>query len=272
MTIMDTLLAVGVVVLAVAVKGLFTENKRLRSRLQVIEDLEPPFMEKVAACSPVPLVRITEFCLHMDERFWRTTLRFSEEDLKHLKQSISLHDDLSSQESEKFDRRFYADLMVRIQQWRGGHLHVEVCEGFSLAVRESFDLYPTRIGLEGVTLWRRQIPDTDYSPNVLGSRVQLDLYAGRIRLFGVSGRFGSQAAVLEPLDENIFLEVPLDEEGLSAFSKPHYRVEVWEDVFEEPEPWVRCYESIDRERGLAWRIWVQDIKMFSHRHSAEAGL
>ena len=76
-----------------------------------------------------------------------------------------------------------------------------------------------------------------------------------------------------PAPDNVFLTAPLDE-GPTAepYFKPDRRIEIWHDVYRYLQPWERCYQHLDLQRGLAWELWIEDCNLFtrSEGNSAEA--
>jgi hypothetical protein len=55
------------------------------------------------------------------------------------------------------------------------------------------------------------------------------------------------------------------EEGPRAepYFKPECRVEFYPDVHSFLPPWKRCYEHLDLQKGLAWRLWVEDCDLLT---------
>jgi hypothetical protein len=65
-------------------------------------------------------------------------------------------------------------------------------------------------------------------------------------LYVVGGRFGWRSlAESEPAEKNIFFTIPLQEEALSAFRKSDYKIEIYENVYKDAVPWLRCYQEFD---------------------------
>ncbi len=127
----EAALVLTVGVLGFLVRTLFLENKQIRSdlesRLKAIEGLEGPFARTLADAGPAPLKHALHFAIHLDTRFSTETLQLTPAELDEVKASIRVHDDLSKKAGAKdFDKWFYGDILVRIQEWRGGYTHVEV--------------------------------------------------------------------------------------------------------------------------------------------------
>jgi hypothetical protein len=253
------LLVTGFIVLASLAKELFSKNKELHSRLKSIEELGPSFAKRVSAITPPALARVIQFNLHLDEVFWRQAVKCTEDDLALVAKSIMVHSDLFKWNETELDEFFYADIHVNLEMWRDGHARIEVKKGIDFADHDSINIYPT--WSFPVKLWEIWIDDTDRFGGIVGSLITLKLESGVIRLFGAHGRFGTDFSG-DPLEENVFLRVPLSEAGLADFAKPDYKIKIWEEVYREPTPWLRHYRRTDRAKGLAWQMWVHDVEMY----------
>jgi len=241
------------------VRELLRKNRQLESRIQAIENLSEPFASNVARAVPVPLGRVIHVNIHFDETFWRETLKLSSEELEEIKTSVPLHNEFSKDGLEQFEKWFYLDIHIRIQEWRGGYKHVDV-QG-PLQERSSREFYPG--GRADSCLWSFSLPPR---PGDIGlPSVTLSIDEFWVRLWAFGGRFGYD----EPLplfmeSPNSFLAVPLTEGRAAApFHKQDYKIETWPDVYQDVKPWLRCYQNLDIKQGLAWQLWIQDCELFA---------
>jgi hypothetical protein len=264
--VLVTLVALAAVVLGILVRILFEQNTQIRSeldsRLKAIEGLEEPFARKLADAGPAPLKRALNLAIHLDTRFWAETLQLTSAELDEIKASIRLHDVLSKEAgAEDFDKWFYGDIRVHIQEWRGGHTHIEVEYPFCpLAKPKTIDLY---IGSRRDRLWQFDLPDRvgEFHSGTLW----LEWNGLCVTLYATSGRFGWRSLTeTEPATHNIFLTAPLQEgPRAESYFKPDRRVEFYPDVYRFLPPWERCYEHLDLQKGLAWSLWVEDCDLFT---------
>jgi hypothetical protein len=178
------ILAVVLVVLGDRVYNLFQKNKELESRLDVIEGLKKPFSGKIVKAAPAPLKCVTELLIHIDELFWRKILGCTDEELKEVQQSFRLHSDFSRMGVDEFEneKEFYADVVISIQEWRGGYTHVHVSGPGENS--GSYDCYAE--SPDGLSIWMCRFPDSSGGFNwplvrlaVDGSRVRA---AARIKV------------------------------------------------------------------------------------------
>ena len=260
------LLTVATMVLGLLVWYLFEQNNEIRasceSRLKAIESLEGPFARKLADEGPAPLRRELSLGIHLDAQFWGETLQLTPAELDEIKTSIRLHDVLSKEAGAKdLDKWFYADIRVRIQEWRGGYTHVEV--RYPFCPRKEPESIEQHHGRSKANLWLFDLPAR--AGQFCSGTLWLELDHHRLRLYAVGGRF-ERASFMdpEPAPENVFLMAPL-EEGPRAepYFKPDRRIEVYTDVYRWLSPWERCYEHLDLQKGLAWSLWVEDLDLFT---------
>jgi hypothetical protein len=253
--ILAILLAIAVVAIGVIVRGLFGQVNQVRSgfesRIQAIETLEGPFGRKLTEAGPAPLMRALTLAVHLDARFWTETLGLTASELDEVKRWILWHDVLSKKAAaEDFDKWFYGDITVDIQEWRGGYTHVKV--EYPLCPSEkkkTVDLYE---GEQHGRLWRFDVPAR---PGVLGSStLWLDWDGHRVRLYATGGRFGwASLTDTSPAPGNVFLTVPMSE-GPEA--EEYYSLADCADFY--PPMWSRRYQHLDLQKGLAWSLRVHD--------------
>jgi hypothetical protein len=206
-------LVLGFLVLVSLVLDLFQRNKQLQSRLHAIENLSEPFASNLAgSVTAVPLRRAIHLNIHLDEAFWRETLQLSPEELEKIQTLVPLHKELSKEGVEQFERWFYADIVIRIQEWRGGYTHIDV-RG-PLQGRDSIELYPG--ASSHARLWWLRLPPLTAEVGqdrkgrfahwrVAFPTLELTLNDSRIWLSAVGGRFGYGRFMDTPAPENIFL-------------------------------------------------------------------
>jgi hypothetical protein len=272
---MVVIIALATAFLGFLVWVLFQMHKELRcqleSRVRAIEDLSEPFASKLARSGPVPLTRVLHLDIQLDERFWRETLRLSSEVIKGIQPPIWLHGDSSKEDQERFQRTGYLnqDISVHIQEWRGGYTHIDVqSHRVAGGARHSTQQkrYPGDDGR--LLLWSLSLPDckgesfwTDFPVLELGIVDScVTLYVHGDKRF-VSEKTGEPEA---------FLAVPLAEGcGLAPFHKQDYKTrfdhegETCSDPYRDVEPWLRCYQDLDLEKRLAWRLWIRDCELFA---------
>jgi hypothetical protein len=262
--VLVTLVALAAVVLGILVRILFEQNNQIRSelesRLKAIEGLEEPFARKLADAGPAPLKRALNLAIHLDTRFWAETLQLTSAELDEIKASIRLHDVLSKEAGgEDFDKWFYADIWVSIQEWRGGYTHIEVEYPFCpLAKPKTIDLY---VG-SGRDLWQFDLPDR---PRLTSGTLWLEWNGSCVTLYATGGRFGwASLTDTKPATHNIFLTAPL-QEGPKAepYFKPDCRIEFYPGVYSFLPPWKRCYEHLDLQRGLALTLRIEDCDLLT---------
>ena len=147
-------LAIWMGLMVYLARDLLRKNKQLESRIQAIENLSEPFASKVAGSAPVPLRRAFRVNIHFDETFWRETLQLSPEELEKIRTSVPLHNEFSKGGLEQFEKWFYFDIHISIQEWRGGYKHVDV-RG-PLQERHSLEFYPGSSARGG--LWQFFLP------------------------------------------------------------------------------------------------------------------
>jgi hypothetical protein len=267
------LLAIATRVLGVLVRILFERNNEIRSvfesRFKAIESLDGPFGRKLADADPAPLKRALSLGIHLDARFWTETLQLTRAEVDEIKTSIRLHDVFSEKGAtlEDFDKWFYGDIWVHIQEWRGGYKHVEVKYPFCpRKVPESTERYH---GRSSANLWRFDLPSRvgEFHSGTLwlewdGHRVTLS--AGS--LFGWAHFLNP-----EPAPPAMFLTVPLQEgpEAEQYYFTPDRKVQTLPDAHEQLPPWERCYEHLDLQKGLAWQLWIHDCDLFTQSQGSE---
>jgi hypothetical protein len=195
----------------------------------------------------------------LDQTFWRETLGLSAEELEAIKRSAPLHNEFSRKDLEQFQRWFYFDISIRIQEWRGGYTHIDI-HG-PLEERHSTEMY--RGPYSRASLWTLCLPSR--AGEIMGPCLCLLFDGSYIRLHCSGGRFGWLGfGEQEPAPENIFFTVPLVEgPAVAVFHKPDYKIEIWEDVYKDVDPWQQCYQDLDIKRGLAWQLWIHDCDLFA---------
>jgi len=246
---------ISVWVLGHSVLYLFQKHKELESRLQAVETVSEPFASKLAKPAPVPLERVIHVHIHFDETFWRETLQLSSEAIEKIKTSVPLHNEFSKGGLEHFDKWFYADILIRIQVWRGDYRRIEV-EG-PLQERTSLESYPG--GRSHGHVWSLSLP---YSEAFSWPTLALSVNESCVKLSASGGRFGDDYT--PPSSPNIFLSVPLTEGRAAAeFHKPDYKIETWPHLYEDVKPWLRCYQNLDLKKGIAWQLWIRDCDLFA---------
>jgi hypothetical protein len=182
--------------------------------------------------------------------------------MDEIKKGVYMPDDLSKKAGvEDFDRWFYGNITVRIQKWRGGYTHIEVEYPFCRSEKpESIKFYG---GRDGASLWRFDLPSRP--EEFTSAQVQLESDGHCVMLSATAGRFGWRGMTdNSPAPDNVFLTAPLDE-GPTAepYFKPDRRIEIWPDVYRYLEPWERCYQHLDLQRGLGWNLWIEDCDLLS---------
>jgi len=254
--ILMVLLAIATMVLGLLVRVLFERDKEIRSgfesRLRAIEGVEEPFWRKLADAGPLPLKREISLGIHLDARFWVDTLQLTPTELDGVKASIRVHDVFSEMGAglDDFDKWFYSDIRVRMQEWRAGYTHIKVeypC--FPRKESESIEQYH---GPSSANLWRFDLPARLGESHSLwlewdGHRVTLS--ADSLFAWTPFLRNPSQAP------PNLFLTVPLREgpEAEQYYFTPDRKVQTL------PE----AYEHLDLQKGIAWRLWIQDCDLYT---------
>lgn len=221
--------------------------RRLTERLQDIEDVgAPEFQRRLHATAPSPLQQVFTFCLRLDEKFWRDTLRIDAEDLKFIRAAGSI---LGS---------------VKIERWRG-HSVVSVTELLPesrLAGWQTrrLDLYSGNPGrAEALMLWELPLGrhhDSASRPAFL----ELLLLGNSIVLHrlptGISSGEDSSAGYSE--GESVLLRVPLESSRLAEFRslEPTSRSE---PAGANGNSWLASYSCEDENLGLEWQLSVRDL-------------
>jgi hypothetical protein len=254
-------LAIVAVALGVIVRNLFRQLNQIRlgfeSRLRAIEGLEVPFRHKLAEAGPAPLKRGLTLGIHLDARFWSETLQLTVAELDEIKTSIRLHDVLTKEGGTKdFDSWFYGDILVHIQEWRGGYTHVKVEHPFIPSERpKSIDLYD---GRRRKRLWQFDLP-LRKDGFLSGGTLWLDWDGAHLRLYATGARFGwASLTDTDPAPGNVFLSVPV---GEGPQSEAYYRLSYSADL--HPPMWNRRYQHLDLQKGLAWSLAVDDCDLLA---------
>lgn len=268
------LLAIATVVLGVLVRILFEKHSAIRSgfesRLKAIESLEEPFWRKLADAGPPPLKREISLGIHLDARFWAETLQLTSTELDEIKTSIRLHDVFLEKGAalEDFDKWFYGDIRVRIQEWRSGYTHIKV--DYPYCPRKEPESIEQYHGRSSANLWRFDLPAR---AGEFRSRTLWLEWDGHHVTLSANSLFGWTHSLRSPWQAppNVFLTVPLQEgpEAEQYYFTPDRKVQTLPDVYEHLPPWQRCYENLDLQKGLAWCLWIHDCDLFTRSRGNE---
>jgi hypothetical protein len=250
---------------------------RIELRIQAVENLSEPFSSKLAESVPQPLRRVIHLYIEFDSTFWRETLKpyCSPEELERELEKAKMSDFLNRKFPEEGADYFFSPcISARIEEWRGGYTHMAVRRPGHL---ESSELYPGNEwdpsvwdfgGPKDAMLWYLRFPPR--AGEITAPHLMLYFKGSSISL-SVTGTCSSSDDTLRSRGE-FLLEVPLAE-GREAAA--FYTLDPWR-YKRGVRPWLRCYQNLDRQKGLAWQVWVHDCELFSrsggNRYQADSCL
>ncbi len=232
--------------------------RRLSERVLSLEEIaDPAWRRKLAEASPVPLEQVCHFTFHLDDRFWRDTIRLSDGDRQFIEQLGS----------------FVGS--VKLERWRS-HTVATVTE--VLPDRKAtgwqtrtLDFYSGSQGSpETLSLWELALT----CPEVPAQRppsLELLLRSNALELRGHlldlddSGGISGNGHGDSPGDgEVLFFRVPLDPAELAEF-RSHDPAESASNgkaargAHLNGHSWQAFYSFCDDSAGIEWRLRMRDL-------------
>jgi hypothetical protein len=260
---MVLVLAIATMVLGNLVRTLFQKNTNLESRLNAIEKVEGPFERALADAGPAPLKRVLTLNVQVYAKFWKDVLQLTPAQVEQIKMHVH---NLKKEASEKlFDEHFF-EVWIRIEEWRGGYTHFEVAYPRSpLEKPKSSSVYG---GNRDERFWQFEIPPQEGESPTGGlapfpGMLWLETKGELVTLHATGGRFGwASFSETKPAPDNIFLAVPLSEgPRAERYFKPALSFEYAPGCYRHLQPWERCYQHLDVQKGLGWELWIGDCDL-----------
>jgi len=232
--------------------------RHLAQRVSNLEEMaDPELRRRLSEAAPVPLEQVLTFSLRLGERFWRETLRMTEE-------------------SRKFIREFGAFLgSAKLERWRS-HTVATITEILpdrktSGWQTRTLDFYPDPDRRDdSLTLWELALARAELSSERPPS-IELVLLADALELRGHlepgASRNGHGAA---PADGNVtFFRVPFDLALLAEFRDANpLTADAEEDAgangatvstSANPSSWQAVYFDRNDALGIEWQLRVRDL-------------
>lgn len=236
--------------------------RRLGERVRNLEEMaDPELRRRLGEAAPVPLEQVFTLSLRLGDRFWRETLRLSDDD-------------------RQFIRDFGSFLgSVKLERWRS-HIVATVAEippGRKAAVWQTrtLDFYPDSAATgESLALWELALERPGLSAErppsleLLLRDNALDLRAHLDALDHPSPRNGRGKTVGR--EEVLFFHLPLDPARLEEFraGEPGAGAgngDAAEDAFSSEAPaapgsfWQASYAHADEALGIEWQLRLRDL-------------
>jgi hypothetical protein len=231
--------------------------RKLLDRVQSLEQMaDPVWRRRLSEATPLPLEQVFTFSFSLGDRFWRDTIRMSDED-------------------RRFIREFGSFVgSVKLERWRS-HTVATITE--VLPDRKStgwqtrsLDFYSdTATSVEALSLWELALARAGMSierPPAL----ELLLRANAIELRGRFVDFGKRSevsgkaqGVAADAGDVIFFRVPLDSASLGEFRSEDPADPAGEGNFANGNSWQAFYCDRDEQTGIDWQLRVRDLSQKS---------
>jgi hypothetical protein len=262
--------ALGIAVIVVFVFGVMAQRwgrllrhqswmiRRLSERVLSLEEIaDPAWRRKLTEASPVPLERVYHFSFHIEERFWRDTLRLNDADRQFIQQLGS----------------FVGS--VKLERWRS-HTVATVTE--VLPDRKStgwqtraLDFYSdSSRGGEALSLWELALTCPDVSAGrppsleLLLLSDALELRGHLLDLDSPGGISGNGHGDSAGDGEMLLFRVPLDPAELAEF-RSHDPIETASNgkaargSVVNGNSWQAFYSFRDEAAGIGWQLRLRDL-------------
>lgn len=222
--------------------------RRLTERIRDLEEVEDPeFRRRLGQSLPSPLERVIHFSVRLDHRFWRDTLRMSNEDLEYLQASGSF---LGSVKLEQWRGRTVATITEVLPESKSAGWQTRTLDFYSEDARkgDSLTLWDFPLARPGKSLER--LPSLELR---LGHDF-LELRAGPPNHAGINGN--RKEAEREEL---IFFRVPLNAARLAEFRSldPLSSANVG---LLNGDSWQSFYSHEDVDLGIEWQLRLRDLE------------
>jgi len=219
--------------------------RRLSDRVRMIEEMDSPlFREKISESAPAPLEQVFTFCFRLDDRFWRETLRLTEDDWDFVRGLASF---VGSVKLERWRSHTVATITEvlpdrKTAAWQTRSLHCYHGPGERSRALTLWELPLARPTCEG------GVPSLVLS--LRGNALDLASHSTASAIPETTG------------DEVILFRAPLDLRLLAEF-RGHDPAE-WANGNEcahsdMGDHWQAFYSWEDETRGIAWELRVIDL-------------
>lgn len=235
--------------------------RQLSRRVQELEDVEDPrFRQRLEESAPVPLEQVFTLTFHLNDRFWRNTLRISEENSKFIQTFGSF---VGSVKLERWRSHEVATITEVLPASKGARWQTRSLDFYADAGSAS----------DSLTLWELRLRRPN-GPAERPPSLELVLRRDCVELHGHMGAglgsaSGSGNGDRGEHEENeiVFFRVPLDRALLAEFRSSDPLSGAKHDggnaaanaMDANGSSWQSFYSHQDEALGIEWQLCLRDL-------------
>jgi hypothetical protein len=221
--------------------------RRLSDRLQDIEEVgDPEFRRRLGQALPSPLEQVFNFSLRLDERFWRETVRASDEDLRFIRSFGSV---LGSVKIERWRGRSVATVMEILPDAKAASWRTRTLDIYSEDVKGN-DAFP---------LWELPLA-LSTRPVDRPPRLELVLRQDSLELRRrAPSEYWTGSEMRQAEEHTVYVRVPLDPARLAEFRSN----QPFPTVAETHTNAGSCrafYAAENQAAGYQWQLVLRDLE------------
>jgi hypothetical protein len=232
--------------------------RRLTERVHALEEMaDPAWRRKLTEASPVPLERVFHFSFHLEDRFWRETIRLSDADRQFIQQLGSF---VGTVKLERWRSHTVATVTEVMPDRKSTGWQTRTLDFYSgsQGSGEVLSLWELALTCPEVAAQRPPSLELLLRPNAIELRGHLLDVDDPMRISG-NGHGDSRGD-----GEVLFFRVPLDAAELAGF-RSHDPAEAAGNGKAargsalDGSSWQAFYSFRDEEAGIGWQLRLRDL-------------